>query len=80
MVELILLSRINLPRLNHFQSDYPGIDRGTKTFILTLEEGKTWRGNIYKSYDMLALNNFHWYKLLLTHWLGKNDTTFLRRL
>lgn len=42
--------------------DNPVIDaknllQGTKTFILTLDEDKPWRGKVCKSYDMLALNN-----------------------
>ena len=31
--------------------------QGSKAFILTLNEGKPWRGKICKTYNMLALNN-----------------------
>ena len=33
--------------------------QGIKAFIITLEDGKPWRGKIYKSYDTLALKNLH---------------------
>ena len=51
--------------------DAKSLLQGTKAFIITLDNEKTWRGKICKSYDVLALNNLLSVKITSDTLIGK---------
>lgn len=57
--------------LKNLVVDNRSLLQGTKAFILTLDEGKTWRWKICKSYDMLALNRLLLVKISTNKLIGK---------
>lgn len=51
--------------------DVKSLLQGTNVFIITLDDGKSWRGKICKSYDVLALNNLLSVKITSDTLIGK---------
>ena len=58
-------------RLENPVVDARSLLQGTKAFVIILDEVKSWRGKIYKSYDMLALNNLLSVKISSDTLIGK---------
>ena len=53
---------------------------GTKAFIITLLDGKSYRGKICKSYDTLALNNLLSVKITSDTLIGKDSYNILEEI
>ena len=60
--------------------DAKSLLQGTKAFIITLEDGKPWRGKICKSYDTLALNNLLSVKITSDTLIGKEWYNILEEI
>ena len=60
--------------------DAKSLLQGTKAFIITLSDGKPWKGKICKSYDTLALNNLLSVKITSDTLIGKEWYNILEEI